>query len=249
MNSEKFSKALENISESYIDSAAQSYGAAGQKQRRNRWIFRAACAAAVILVLLGGLFLPVGGGMQTAPGLLTVTVRAVDENGVYTSVLEEGVSVPSRELPLVMGSLPGIPVGLSVESNDFSEEDISFEVSVNYGYFYVYDEDGNFRERTTSFSCKNNSKAYWNIVNYLEDFDENDDYDHIYTNITIYCKNHIIGYAVVRFDRIYRKNRPQSAYSAILVESVTFPKVFWRYQNISAEYVNERFESLQQTEI
>ena len=249
MNSEKFSKALENISESYIDRAAQAYASAGKKQRRNRWIFRAACAAAVILVLLGGLFLPVGGGIQTAPGLLTVTVRAVDENGVYTSVLEEGVSVLNRELSLVMGMFPGSPVKLSLVSEDFPEEDIFFEVSVNHGHYTTLDENSYLHNLSSTFSCENNTSIYWNIINDVTDFEENKDYDHIYTNITIYCEDHIIGYALVRFDRIYKEGIPQQAYSAMLVESVTFPKVFWRYQNVSKEYVNERFAALQQTEI
>lgn len=249
MNSKKFSEALENVSESYIDCAAQVYESAGKKQRRNRRIFRAACAAAVVLVLLGGLFLPVWGGIQTAPGLLTITVRAVDENGVYTSVLEEGVSVPKRELGLVMGIFPGIPVRLSLVSEDFPEEDISFEVSVNHGYYRFFDDNNQLQEQPASFSCKNNTGIYWNIINEVTDFDENKDYDHIYTNITIYCKNHIIGYAVVRFDRIYKEGIPQQAYSAMLVESVTFPKIHWRYQNVSKEYVNQRFKALQQPEI
>lgn len=247
MNSKKFSEALENVSESYIDCAAQVYESAGKKQRRNRRIFRAACAAAVVLVLLGGLFLPVGGGIQTAPGLLTITVRAVDENGVYTSVLEEGVSVPKRELPLVMGIFPGIPVRLSLVSEDFPEEDISFEVSVNHGYYRLFDDNNYLQNLPAVFSCENNTSIYWNI--HAADFYENKDYDHIYTNITIYCKDHIIGYAVVRFDRIYRDGIPMAGYYALLVESVTFPKVYWRYQNIAKDYVNERFEALQQPEI
>ena len=48
MNSEKFSEALGNISETYIDNAAQSYVTAEKKRRR---IFRVACAAAAVLVL------------------------------------------------------------------------------------------------------------------------------------------------------------------------------------------------------
>lgn len=246
MNSEKFSKALENISESYIDSAAQAYVTAEKKRRR---IFRVACAAAAVLVLLGGLFLPIGGGIQTAPGLLTVTVRAVDENGVYTSVLEEGISVPKRELGLVMGIFPGIPVKLSLVSEDFPEEDIFFEVSANHGHYTTLDKNSYLHNLSSTFSCENNTSIYWNIINDVTDFEENKDYDHIYTNITIYCKDHIIGYAVVRFDRIYRDGMPMAGYYAVLVESVTFPKVFWRYQNVSKEYVNERFAALQQTEI
>ena len=201
------------------------------------------------MVLLGGLFLPIGGEIQTAPGILAITVRAVDESGMYTSVLEEGISVPSRELPLAMGIFPGIPVNLSLASKDFAEEDISFEVSVNHGHYTTLDENSYLHDLSSAFSCKNNTGIYWNIINDVTDFEENKDYDHIYTNITIYCKDHIIGYAVVRFDRIYRDGMPMAGYTAMLVESVTFPKIHWRYQNVSKEYVNQRFEALQQSEI
>lgn len=83
----------------------------------------------------------------------------------------------------------------------------------------------------------------------------------VYTKIVIYCKGHIIGYAVVYYNRLNTdawaqihpemeefyadldKPVPVNVFYCALIESVSFPKVDGKYQDISEEYVHERMNN------
>ena len=241
MNGESISRALNGLPEEMIEEAMLP-----ARKRHPLW-FRAACAAVLALALLTGAFGLLGQGEEyvTAPGILAITVQAKDADGFVTTVLEEGISVPTRDLSLAMGSMPGLPVVLSLASEDFPEEDVSFEVSVDPGMYVTFDDNNHLQMLPVPFTCKNNTHIYWNLFSGITG-DSAKNCDHIYTNITIYYKEHIVGYAVLRFDQLYdNTGKAKSRYSAALVESVTFPKIDGEFQDVSKKDVDQRFRALQ----
>lgn len=247
MNGETISRALNGLPEEMIAEAIQPV-----RKRRPLWLRLAACAAVLALVIAGGVLWPSGGGIQTAPGILTITVQAEDrtsESGFTIIQLEEGISAPeNRSWALVMNRSPGLPVSLSVESEDYPAEDITFNITVDHGAYINWKNKNNNNSYSIEylppeFTSSNHVQIYWNILSLdypINDWYENEDYDQIYTDIVIYCEDHIIGYAVLRFDRKYsEENVPLLSYFSTLVESVTFPKVNGQFQPVTKEYVQE----------
>lgn len=258
MNGKKVSAALNALPEEMVAEAMEP----GHRGRGVSWLRLAACVAIIVGLFFG--FWPAEPEIVTAPGLLTLTVYAMDSTSNYTSVeLTEGISVPeSRYIPLGLSIMPGIPVVLSVETEDFSSDQIIFNISATCG-MYIATEGTHSESYTTlykEFTCRNNDAIYWTIDSFDKTIEFADEaYDHVFTSIIICYQEHIIGYAVVRFDRLYGKefveldpffsdvyndDDPVAAYYAELVESVSFPKVNGEYQNVSEEYVNQCIQEI-----
>lgn len=197
----------------------------------------AACVAVVIGLLAGGLGLRPGtNGIVTAPGILAVSVYALDETSStgFTAVpLEEGVYISDiYRWPIGLNCMPGLPVYLSAVSEDYLRESISCDITVSSGKYL--DDKGN--SLGSKFTCSNDTVIFWSYDGNSED----QRYDHIYTDVIIRCENRIIGYAVLQFDRVYDKEHtPEDEYDVVLLASVLFPKVNGEYQDITQAYVEE----------
>lgn len=261
MNGESLSRALNSLPEEMIEAAM----APAPGRRRPLWR-PAACAAVLALALLCGLFWPTGDGIKTAPGILTVTVYALDETNAdgYSEIqLTEGISIPAdKSWPLHLSIMPGLPVGLSIESEDYPAEDITFDITVEHGEYINWrnPDSEQMQWLPSTFVSSNNTRIYWSTSSDMYEDYESTEYDQIYTDIIIYCGEDIIGYAVLRFDRIYShelfeqspylesfypdENIPVDVFKSVLVKSILFPKVNGEYQDISKAYVEECIKSV-----
>lgn len=214
------------------------------KKRSVPWLRIAACFAVIVGLLFG--IAPAGDGIVTAPGILTVEVRAVDDtnkDGFVSIPLQTGVTPSGYSWSVAQSFLPGLPIYFNLDAEEFPSQDIRFTVIAEAGV-YIDWPDGNpqyMKELPSQFELPNSSWVYWRSefdLSYLEE-----EYEHIYSSIIIYCEDCIVGYAVLRFDRLENKGL---AYSATLVESVCFPKQNGNYQNVTYEYVFERIEDVVQ---
>ena len=225
-----------------------------------------AVAAAVAIFFTALVLWPTDDEIITGPGLLTITVHAV-ESGSDTYTIQE---LDTRDFFLrtrvstFSNSMPGIPLRLSVEMEDFPSEEITFEVSTSCGEYISVRPDcflliPDFHAPT--ITTQNNSEIYWNYSGdiheqYNPELRLSTKFDIVFTRITVYCEGHIIGYAVFALDRIYSdevKDDPlfdsihsihQGNYAldlfwVELVTSASFPKVDGEYQEITQEYVSE----------
>lgn len=257
MKGEFFSRQLSFLPEDMIEDAMQE---GTRKQKTLYRILRVAACLAVVIGLLAGIG-DWNSGVVTGPGILTVTVYAEDETGIVEVPLKEGIFVEEEQYcTLNLSVAPGLPVGLAVETLDFPSDQIKFDITMNCGIYFDWKNhgDSSLKILHSPFSCSNNVWLYWY---YNDDFYKNDEYDHVYTDIIIYCEEKIVGYAVLRFDRMYsdefyalnpdmaptggsntsyhEENRPVDVYYTSLVKSVSFPKINGEYQDITEEYVRE----------
>lgn len=233
MNGKAVSAALGGLPEDMVAEAMEP----GRVRRGFSWLRLAACIALVAGLLFG--MNPGQPQIVTAPGILAVTVYAVDETGGYKEIqLQEGIDTGYRDYwPLRLGSVPGIPVRLAVESTDFLGEDVVFEVTVDKGKYCDLIE-GKMTVLPSRFTMRNNNVCYWDWSYGLEqeeaDIYYSEDYDYSFTDIVIYCEENIVGYAVLRFQR---SEISAGNYETSLLASVLFPKVDGKYQNVPLEYV------------
>lgn len=237
MNGRKISTALTALPEDMVAEAMEP----GQRGRSFSWLRLAACLAIIVGLCFG--FWPADSEIVTAPGLLTVTVYAMDNNEYSSVRLEEGVACGfGTGWNPAISRYPGLPIRFSVNTDEFPAEEITFEISVTEGTYLDWgDHTGNqIIDLPNMFTRENYTSIYWSI-----DFEDDvyaSSYDHIYTYIVIKCEGHIVGYAVLRFDRRYDEKYGASlTYDPFYVASVMFPKVNGMYQNITKEYVENEF--------
>lgn len=208
---------------------------------RAPWLRLAACFAVIVGLFFG--IAPAEDDIVTAPGILTVEVRAVDDtnkDGFVSIPLQTGVTPSNHSWSIAQSFLPGLPIYFDLDSEEFPFETIRFTVIAEAGVYI--DWDGNRRKELPSqFELPNSSWVYWLPELDLSYMDE--EYEHVYSSIVIYCQDYIVGYAVLRFDRLENKGL---TYSVTLVESVCFPKQNGNYQNVPYEYVLERIKDVVQ---
>lgn len=230
MNGKKLSAALTALPEDLVEEAMEP----GHRGRSFSWLRLAACVAIIIGLFFG--FWPTEPEIVTAPGLLTVTVYAMDENsetGYTSEVLETGVEISNNRWSIAQNFYPGIPVNMVVSSEEFPAGKISFLVTVDAGVYIDWIK-GEEQELPDQFERTNDTWIYWRAA-YVEEF-LTEAFDHVYSDIIIYCEDNIVGYAVLRFDRVEGKGL---TYTATLVSSVYFPKQNGEYQEVTYEYVCE----------
>jgi hypothetical protein len=206
---------------------------------------------------------PNGDGIITGAGILEITVHAIDvqTHKIIREKLTENDFITNRNYwSLTMNSIPGLPVHLTIPAEQDLCDDLSFHISVNCGRYLTQDSQFYIQILGSDFTAKKDSLIFWEPSG--TDYYENDAYDHVYTNIVIYSGEHIVGYAILHFERIYfdemktlvspgladryegRDNEPTSAYHMEVIKSVSFPKVDGKYQNISMSYVNSCMQAV-----
>jgi hypothetical protein len=213
----------------------------------------------------------------TAPGLLVVRAYAVnnpiisEENSM---ILEEGVTLP-WEYGYDSGTnvvAHGMPLFLSVSQDIYEGMEITFECFVSGAYLYqdvdlLIDENGaidGFHYWSTSYlgnHCKINTNhtIYWSPYDRKFDYDKREvisvpgrfQEDRDFVDIIIRADDYIVGYAVIEIfaDPEYSGNRPgcNDRYYARLLETVSFPPVEGKWQDISKAYVKGEFQQIHET--
>lgn len=226
-----------------------------------RRVLRAAACLAVILGLLFGIpyFSADNSDTVTGESILSVKVYAMNpvNNHIVEDELTAGVAVNNTHYwPLVMNLYRGIPIFLSVETEDFPADKITYDIHVDHGEYFIHgNTSAKLNRAGQDFSTPNNAGIYWNYSKEEYQDYQTHNLDVVYTSITIRCEDHIVGYALLRFDRAYGRDildaypdladywkgcedEPADAYWSNLIVSVSFPKVNGEYQQISQEYVD-----------
>lgn len=262
MHKYTLSQALGNISDDLLLEATQL----PHKRGAGRIVRRLVAVAAVIAILLTALLWPSEEKYITGPGILAVTAYAwdMDTGEIVSEKLEAGVKLDnSRYWSLGVSLYPGLPIFLDVDSKEFSAEKITYDVSVNCGEYVAWREEWidvpvSTGHKTVGkmFSVQNDAALFWKYTSYeyQPDIFYSEQLDRIYTKVVIRCEDHIIGYAVLQFNRAYgrdvkecypekgeywegKEDLPVDAYFTNLIASVVFPRVNGEYQNITLEYV------------
>lgn len=235
LNGRKVSAALSGLPDDMVAEAMEP----GRSGRGFSWLRLTACLAIIVGLCFG--FWPAQPEIVTAPGLLTVTVYAEDKNsqtGYKSERLKLGVRpVLGAGWSPAISKYPGLPIMLSVSSEDFPSDQITFEISVSEGEYLDWGVHTNHRivELSDEFTVNNFALIYWSI-----DFDDDyygNSYDHVYTYIVIKCEGNIIGYSVVRYDRRFGEYGATISFDPFFVKSIIFPKIGGQYQSVTYDYV------------
>ena len=240
MNTKKFSEAMGEIDDKYVEEAIRYRATKKAKGLSSKWIKRGAIAACLCVALVAGvLFKTSAPDVVIAPGFLTVTAYAASSGEEIT--MQEGIELPTDyKWSLAMSSRPGLPLKLSVTEYD----DLSFEVSVDGGTLLFW-EGNKITYLGSSFNTGNDTTVYWTN---LSQTGENDFERYMgttaYINIVIHEEENIVGYAVVEISTNDLENEPAQTYSIKLLKSISFPKVNGEYQKITAEYVAAEMEQI-----
>ncbi len=240
MNTKKFSEAMGEIDDKYVEEAIRYRATKKAKGLSSKWIKRGAIAACLCVALVAGvLFKTSAPDVVIAPGFLTVTAYAASSDEEIT--MQEGIELPTDyKWSLAMSSRPGLPLKLSVTEYD----DLSFEVSVDGGTLLLW-ESNKITYLGSSFNTGNDTTVYWTN---LSQTGENDFERYMgttaYINIVIHEEENIVGYAVVEISTNDLENEPAQTYSIKLLKSISFPKVNGEYQKITAEYVAAEMEQI-----
>ncbi len=240
MNTKKFSEAMGEIDDKYVEEAIRYRATKKAKGLSSKWIKRGAIAACLCVALVAGvLFKTSAPDVVIAPGFLTVTAYAASSDEEIT--MQEGIELPTDyKWSLAMSSRPGLPLKLSTTEYD----DLSFEVSVDGGTLLFW-ESNKITYLGSSFNTGNDTTVYWTN---LSQTGENDFERYMgttaYINIVIHEEENIVGYAVVEISTNDLENEPAQTYSIKLLKSISFPKVNGEYQKITAEYVAAEMEQI-----
>lgn len=256
MNGEKISRCLDALPDEMLEEAMKPYKPHSFWGRIARI---AACLAIIVGLLVGIPQIPTDStNIVTGTGILSVTVYAInaETEEIISEQLEAGIDVDnSHYWPLVMNRYPGLPVFLSVETDAFPSDKITYDISVDYGEYIDWrNTDVQINYVGKNFSMPNNVGIYWQGLSGLTE--NGSAMDIVYTKILIRCENHIVGYALLRFDQAYgrdvikanpgladywagKEDQPAAAYWSNLIVSVSFPKVDGEYQHVSEEYVQK----------
>lgn len=240
MNTKKFSEAMGEIDDKYVEEAIRYRATKKAKGLSSKWIKRGAIAACLCVALVAGvLFKTSAPDVVIAPGFLTVTAYAASSGEEIT--MQEGIELPTDyKWSLAMSSRPGLPLKLSATEYD----DLSFEVSVDGGTLLLW-EGNKITYLGSSFNTGNDTTVYWTN---LSQTGENDFERYMgttaYINIVIHEEENIVGYAVVEISTNDLENEPAQTYSIKLLKSISFPKVNGEYQKITVEYVAAEMEQI-----
>lgn len=203
--------------------------------RKNTWhrILRAAACLAVILGLLLGVPQLLPGTQDTLASPLTITVYAADLSSATTLSPDTVLPVAYQWHPGT-NWLPGQPITLSASAPDRADENITFQVTVEGGGFYVgvgdkvfykeYEDHILFTSPTyqpmaTQFTVPNNTTIFWNpTIGAAEGDTFFKDGTVAYADIIIYGGEKIIGYTILRFER---ESTAHANFSVSMVASVS----------------------------
>ena len=243
MTSEELCAALGGLPDALILEAMESGQRAGEKVIP--WKRLIACAA-VLAVIIGALLWHdvIHSGVVEADGILTIKAYAAD--GVTSTIMEKGI-----ELPFAFGwnsglsSIPGLPLTLSIDANNYPDSKITFDICVEDGSFIKNDSHWiscspsqnielfkNDQPLGKSFVIDNQSTIFWTNHEISQNYNAVSGYfkgDKTYVDIIIKADDHIIGYAVIK---IYCAIPAALHYQASVVETISYPLLDGKYQNI-----------------
>lgn len=246
------SKAMGNIPDAMLQEAMEV-----KTKSRTGWvIFRAAaCLAVVIGLIVAALGLHANtDDIVTGPGILSITAHAMD--GEPYAVASPDMVAPPEFVSKFWGNgvnwAPGWPFTLSLQGDAYTPTDIHFEVSVDGGGYWVGTNGGtsiypgNSKKLPSKFTIPNHTTIFWS--QWYDAATGEQGFPNctvVYTKIVVYDGEQIIGYAVMRFDRLtYAElnadgygEEYSNQYRLSALDSVSFPKVDGEYQNITLEYV------------
>lgn len=239
MNGDKISRCLDALPDAMLEEAMKPYQPCSLRRRIVRI---AACLVIVIGLLLGLKSHNIDQNKNT--GILTVTVYAFDNN--YTAeILQPGVSLPySYTWNPAISAVPGLPLTLSVTSDNYVSDDISFHITVDSGSFlrwqghsgWLDNYNGEAKQLPEEFTLSNNSTIYWRCWQWKDGHSIQFVGDTAYVDIIIYEKEDIVGYAVLQISRIYSEEHGRTTmFTASLLESASFPD---SDAEVTAQYVH-----------
>lgn len=243
MRGEQFSAALTALPEEMVAEAMEP----AHRSRSFSWLRLAVCAVLVLGLFFG--FWPMQPEIVTAPGLLTVTVYAMDDSGSSAVISEPSsglVDFPWEDWKWGPGvnAAPGLPILLSIEG----KENVDFKVTVNGGSV-MREKSGvavygtAFVQETETFQTENHCKLYWNCwePGYSEMFTGHT----AYLDVIVYENDYIIGFAVIG---ISRENDDQTetswSFSLELLSSSFFPLIHGYHQKIEENTVRAMIEEV-----
>lgn len=247
MNAEKFSNAMREIDDQYIDEAIR-YHRRQNTSNQISWIKRGAIAACLCLVFIFGLLMnPPSSHVVSGPGLFTITAYALSANEetgfLQACELEEGIEVAQEYgWNLAISSSPGLPLNLSIA--DYPNA--TFDVCVEGGRFILWDL-ARVTYLDSAFRVGNDTTIYWtNLSNIPDSGTDVQRYTgtQTYVDIIIRDGDHIIGYAVIKVYTPDTEHQPIQSYYALLLQSVSFPKVNGNDQDVTEEYVLAAMEQV-----
>lgn len=263
MNGKDLSRQLSDLPEEMIAEAMAPAKDIKRKHFTVRLLRAAAIAAAVAILLTALAFWPASDEEYvTGPGVLVVTAYAADSekpNGVIEVPLEEGVWIPDQAFLGMTNSYVGVPTHLSVNTEDFPSDKISYMISGTVGLYADDSRKGYTSDWFSTLNLENDNTFRYDLITGVSAAKQDwydPKLDRTFTKIVIYCKGHIIGYAVIQYDRLYtdewaelhpemkpyyedwEQSLPLDVFYCTLIKSVSFPKVDGRYQDVTQEYVD-----------
>ncbi len=258
MNGNDLSRQLGDLPEEMIAEAMAPARLVGRKYLAGRVLRIAACLA-VIIGLAAAILWPGGNSkIITEPGILAVAVHAAEQSP-FTVDSPETVVPFSHRWGWPVNWAVGWPITLAIKDTCDTSDNISFHVTVDAGGYYVGMNGGPslypglLQTLPAQFTVPNNTTIFWDMT-YDAASGQHVMYEGtvVYTNIIIYDGFHIVGYAVLQFNRLtYEElggtyfddyDRPPdgltNTFQLEMLASVSFPKVNGEYQDVSLEYVN-----------
>ncbi len=175
-------------------------------------------------------------GCIVSAGALLTACSSVNEFGLRES----------KDSDMVAFEMWGDHVVSTIEINKITltgEDGSEFICSTSTGDVY---SEGKFLPNThedgTSVTVPSGSTIYWDYRVYDEEEMQLVQNDRIWLEFINQKDSHIVGYAVVRVDKIADYN-----YEPTLVKSVTFPKEDGEYQAVTMEQVAQLMRSAEQS--
>lgn len=226
MNGEKISRCLDAVPESMLEEAMKPY----KPHSFGRHLVKIAACLALVVALLISYGLGKHGQAENMC-ILTITVYALDSNST-AKTLQPGVALPySYTWNPAISAVPGLPLTLSIASEMYLSDDISFHVTLDGGSFvqwqghsgWLDNYRGEAKQLPQTFTLSNNSTIYWRCWSNERGGAIQFEGDTAYADIIIYEKDAIIGYAVLKLCRVYSEEYgPTNTFTASLVVSESF---------------------------
>lgn len=235
MNGETISRTLNCLPEEMIAEAIQP----ARRLRRPLLLRIAACAAVLILVLLG-LFGPFGAEAEyvTAPGILKVYAYDGTTEDTLQNEMTSGVSsyLPVWS-PYMNVACGGIKFHFWIPDDYFGDAEITFEITVEQGGFF---ETNNITHPLGNHvTIGNGEYIYWDGISIGQIKEAVGDGGSFFADILIRADGKIAGYGVMEFTYC------EETFPACVAhgfKTVCFPMVDGRLQDVSEEYVFQQIE-------
>lgn len=252
MKGTDLSRQLGDLPEDMIAEAMAPAKILRRKNLTGRLLRITACLAVIIGLTVAILWPSGDNGIIAGPGILAVAVHAA-EQAPFTVDSPETVVPFSHRWSWPISWTAGWPITLAVKDAYDSSDNISFHVTVDGGGYCVGYDGGDsllhgfYSQLPAQFTVPNHTTIFWDLT-YDAASGERFVYEGttVYTTIIVYDGSQIIGYSVLKFNRLTlgelgATNNTDSfsnCYQFEMLDSVSFPKVNGEYQNITLEYVN-----------